>query len=172
MRIRWEFNIGRRVLFLIHRDKSIFHGPCVGPLIVISVGDGSVGISVGGSLVAVGGSLVAVGGSSVAVGGSEVAVNVGGGIRVLVGEGRRVLVGEGKGVLVGGLGVLVGGTRVGVNVALGRRVTVDVNRGRVGNADAVNVGEGGIAVARGVGVESSMLTATACTVSADTVFRF
>ena len=89
-----------------------------------------------------------------------------------VGIGVRVLVGEGKGVLVGGLGVLVAGTRVGETVALGRRVTVDVNRGRVGNADDVKVGEGGTALAVGVGVESSMLTATACTVSADTVFRF
>ena len=89
-----------------------------------------------------------------------------------MGEGTKVLVGEGKGVFVGGLGVLVGGTRVGVNVALGRRVAVDVNRGRVGNADDVKVGEGGTSVAVGVGVESSMLTATACTVSADTVFRF
>ena len=78
------------------------------------------------------------------------------------GDGTRVLVVEGKGVFVGGLGVLVGGTRVGVNVALGRRVAVDVNRGRVGNADDVKVGEGGTAVSvkESVGVES-MLTATA-----------
>ena len=83
----------------------------------------------------------------------------------------RVLVAEGIGVFVGGLGVLVGGTRVGVSVALGRRVAVEVNRGRVGYADEVKVGEAITALALDVGVES-MLTATACTVSADTVFRF
>ena len=86
--------------------------------------------------------------------------------------GVRVLVGEGIGVFVGGLGVLVGGTGVEVSVALGRRVAVDVNRGRVGNGDEVNVGDGGRALAPGVGVDSSILTATACTVSAETVFRF
>ena len=55
-------------------------------------------------------------------------------------------------------------------VGLGRRVFVDVIRIRVG--DAVRVGEAGIdvSVKKSVGVES-MLTATACTVSAETVFR-
>ena len=69
MRIRGTFNIGRRVLFPIHRDKSLFHGPSVGPLIVISV-------AVGGSSVAVGCTSVAVGGTS--VGGTAVGASVGG----------------------------------------------------------------------------------------------
>ena len=120
-----------------------------------SVGEGS---TVGGS-VAVGSTV----GSSVTVGGTIV---VGG--TTVVGTGVLV---EGIGVLVGGREVWVGGTRVEVDVGLGRRVTVDVIRIRVGTAEEVNVGEAGMAVARSVGVES-ILTDTACTVSAETVFRF
>ena len=70
----------------------------------------------------------------------------------------------------GGIEVLVGGTRVGVDVALGRRVFVDVMRIAVGDEVKVGVGED-VSVKKSVGVES-MLTATACTVSAETVFRF
>ena len=69
------------------------------------------------------------------------------------------------------MGVLVGGgTRVEVAVGLGRRVFVDVIRIRVG--DEVKVGEGGIdvSVKESVGVDS-MLIDTACTVSAETVFK-
>ena len=90
-------------------------------------------------------------------------------IGVLVGEGGGglgVSVGEGG----GGLAVLVGGTRVGVDVTLGRRVFVDVMRMAVGDEVKVGVGED-VLVKKSVGVESSMLTATACTVSAETVFR-
>ena len=66
---------------------------------------------------------------------------------------------------------MVGGTRVGVDVALVRRVFVDVIRIGVGCADDVKVGVGeDVSVKKSVGVES-ILTATACTVSAETVFR-
>ena len=82
------------------------------------------------------------------------------------------MVGEGIGVFAGGLGVLVGGTCVGEDVGLGRRVFVDVIRIGVGCADEVKVGVGeDVSVKKSVGVES-ILTATACTVSAETVFRF
>ena len=67
------------------------------------------------------------------------------------------------------MGVLVGGTRV--TVGLGRRVFVGGTRVEVGRADEVKVGGGeDVSVKKSVGVES-ILTDTACTVSAETVLR-
>lgn len=72
--------------------------------------------------------------------------------------------------MVGGTFVLVGGgTRDEVAVGLGRRVFVGGTRVEVGGEVKVGVGAA-VLVKERVGVES-ILTATACTVSAETVFK-
>jgi hypothetical protein len=132
----------------------------------MGVDGGSVGTSVGGSLVAVGGSevggsVVAVGGSLVAVGGIEVAV---GGIAVTVG-GTDVFVGGGRGVFVGGgFGVAVEGILGGRVLVGGGLVELEIITGTVTVGEAVGVLDG-----RRMGVDSMLMLDNACTVSAETV---